>query len=169
MVKFSRELKESLVAKILNEPKQSIRSVALESGVGISSLHGWVQKAKEGVGSKKSLMDETIDRCPQEWSSAQRLEAVIESGSLSEEELHHYCRRQGIYKSQLDQWKQDIMSVKEPSDSVKKLTSELKALRDENKQLQRELNRKEKALVEASALLLLKKKADLIWPVNEDD
>jgi transposase-like protein len=134
MVKFSREFKESLVGKILNEPKPSLRSVAVESGVGISSLHGWVQKAKEGVGSQTSLIDETINRCPQEWSSAQRLKAVIESRSLSEEALHHYCRRQGIYKSQLDQWKQDLMSAKEPSDSVKKLTSELKALRDENKQ-----------------------------------
>lgn len=46
---------------------------------------------------------------------------------------------------------------------------ELKKLRDQNKQLQKELRRKEKALAEASALLIMKKKADLIWGVEEDD
>jgi ribosomal protein L4 len=35
--------------------------------------------------------------------------------------------------------------------------------------LKKELNRKEKALAEASALLILKKKADLIWGDGEGD
>ena len=48
------------------------------------------------------------------------------------------------------------------------LQSENKKLKNENKQLALELRRKEKALAEAAALLILKKKADLIWGVDEE-
>ncbi len=39
----------------------------------------------------------------------------------------------------------------------------------ENKRLKKELIRKEKALAEMAALLVLKKKADEIWGDKEDD
>jgi len=35
--------------------------------------------------------------------------------------------------------------------------------------MKRELQKKEKALAEASALLVMKKKAELIWEAEEDD
>ena len=47
--------------------------------------------------------------------------------------------------------------------------SELRALRIENKQLKKEVTRKNSALAEATALLILKKKADLIWGEPEDE
>jgi hypothetical protein len=50
-----------------------------------------------------------------------------------------------------------------------KLKDELKTLRQENRNLKKDLNRKDKALAETSALLVLKKKADLIWGDLEDD
>ena len=46
--------------------------------------------------------------------------------------------------------------------------AELKILREENKQLKREVRRKDTALSEVVALLVLKKKADLIWGESED-
>jgi transposase len=101
------------------------------------------------------------------WSRAKKLAVIIETAGLSEPALNRYCRHQGLYKSQLEQWKTELMS--ESNSSEKSLHQELKQLRMQNKQLQRELKRKEKALAEASALLLLKKNLDQLYSSDEDN
>lgn len=169
MTKFSKEFKDSLVSKVLYKPGRSIRSVALEAQVGVSSLHKWVHEAEGGMTNGPLNQDGQIEKRPIDWSMAQKFQAIMGSITLNNEEINHYCRQQGIYKSQLEQWKLDFMSDKEPTRLPKQHANELKMLRDQNKQLTRELNRKEKALAEVAALLVLKKKADAIWPVNEDD
>jgi hypothetical protein len=45
---------------------------------------------------------------------------------------------------------------------------QMKVLKEENKQLSKELRRKDKALAEAAALLVLKKKVDEYWDLKED-
>lgn len=100
---------------------------------------------------------------PQSWSREHRLEALLETHSLSEEELGKWCRERGLHTHHLKQWRQDLASESSPSDA------EAKALRQENRELKKDLRRKEKALAETSALLVLKKKAAAIWGENEDD
>ena len=46
---------------------------------------------------------------------------------------------------------------------------ELRELKKKNKDLEKELQRKEKALAEAAALLVLKKKLDILTKDREDD
>jgi transposase len=163
VAKFSNEFKKSLVEKVLVDSKRSIRSVANEAQVGVSSLHQWVHAAKASyAGLNTSANERSIN-----WSSTKKLQAIINTASLSDGELNHYCRQQEIYKSQLEQWKIEFMS--ERDQSAKEINNELKMLRSQNKQLQRELHRKEKALAEASALLLLKKNLDQLWSVDEDN
>jgi transposase len=103
-----------------------------------------------------------------EWPISKKFQALIETASLGDTGLNHYCRQKGLYKSQLDQWKSEFMSDKEDASS-KKIIDELRSLRTQNKRLKGELNRKEKALAEASALLLLKKNLDLLWEENEEN
>lgn len=50
-----------------------------------------------------------------------------------------------------------------------RLNRELKEAEKKNKQLARELDRKEKALAEAAALLVLRKKAEAIWGEPEEE
>lgn len=169
MTKYSKEFKESLVLKILAGPKQSIRAVASEAKVGISSLHGWVQAAKKAAPFALLAGNVTANKRAVDLSLEEKFHLVTESVSLQNEELNHYCRQKGIFKTQLEQWKLAFMTDKEESTSSKKMAAELKQLRLQNKQLQQELHRKDRALAEAAALLILKKKADLIWPVSEDD
>ena len=170
--KFSKEFKNHLVSKVLTDPKRSIRSVANEAQVGVSSLHKWIQETQHHSVNQSGSIDEglSLAKRPKDWSVAQKFEALVASVDLKDEQLHQYCRQQGIYKHQLEQWKLDFMSEKESKQGLdKKQANELKELRHKNKQLQRELYRKEKALAEVSALLVLKKKTDLIWSVTEED
>lgn len=162
MRRYPKEFKEALVNKVIGEPKRSMRSVAAEAQIGISTLHKWVHECNNYI------QPDPIKR-PCDWSNTQRFEAILESASLDNEALNQYCRQQGFYRSQLEQWKKDFMTDKESSILSKQQLQELKQLKEQNKQLQRELYRKEKALAEVSALLVLKKKADAFWPVGEDD
>ncbi|TYL46630.1 transposase [Marinomonas sp. IMCC 4694] len=69
--------------------------------------------------------------------------------------MNQYCRAKGLYPHHIQQWKQDFAK----GASAKPAPSESKQLKQEIKQLQKELNRKDKALAETAALLVLKKKS----------
>jgi len=104
---------------------------------------------------------------PQDWTAEEKLSAVIEAAALSDEELGAFLRRKGIHGAQLKEWRQIVLSglEKRPPRLSKKSTAEARRIRE----LERELARKEKALAEAAALLVLKKKAQAIWGDGDDD
>src|SRR5690606_5661826 len=92
-------------------------------------------------------------------SPEQRLQALLDTNNLSTEQLNAWCRERGIFAHQLQAWKAEFcMPTKPPADAV-----EVRKLKTEMAGLQRELNRKEKALSEAAALLVLQKKYQALW------
>lgn len=105
---------------------------------------------------------------PKDKTAEAKLQAVIDTLRMTEEERGAYCRKHGLYTHNLEEWKKQILAGLEPLQS-KEDKLEYRQLKGEYKKLQSELTRKEKALAEASALLILKKKANLIWGDNEDD
>jgi len=92
----------------------------------------------------------------------------LATAGLDEESVSIYCREQGIHSFQLKQWQNELMTNDTTKKQSDNLLKELKILRNENKHLKKDLQRKDKALAETSALLILKKKADLIWGEHED-
>jgi hypothetical protein len=103
---------------------------------------------------------------PQDWTAAERLQALIETAGLSEEELGSWCRGHGLHTHYLTQWRRELTADRF-GDKASQQT--LRALREENRALKKALRRKEKALAETAALLVLKKKAESIWGEREDD
>ncbi len=108
------------------------------------------------------------DRRPSDWSIQERYGALLETASLPEEELGRWCREHGVHSHQLDRWGHDAMAGTSGQAGVAK-QAETRRLREENRTLKKELRRKDKALAETAALLVLKKKAALIWGEPEDD
>jgi hypothetical protein len=94
---------------------------------------------------------------PQDWRPEERLLALQESHGLTGEALNAWCRQRGLFAHQLVQWKSDFCSAAQPR-SVGDYSQTLRALKADNQRLERELNRKDKALAEAAALLILQKK-----------
>lgn len=79
-------------------------------------------------------------------------------------ELAEYCRKKGLYKEQIDGWRETCLSANgQEFNQTKMLNQELKAEKKRAKTLEKDLRKKEKALAEAAALLLLRKKAQSIW------
>lgn len=103
---------------------------------------------------------------PQDWTAEEKLQAVIAAAAIPEAELGEFLRRQGLHQAQLHQWRQQVLArLERPTRSSKKPTAEVLRVRE----LERELARKDKALAETAALLVLKKKARAIWGDEADD
>jgi hypothetical protein len=107
------------------------------------------------------------EKRPQDWTLEERLNALIACGALDDEGVNAYCRAQGIYPHHIKQWTVDF--AQGSTQKTKAAATQEKQLKNEITLLKKELNRKEKALAETAALLVLKKKADAIWGNNEDD
>jgi transposase-like protein len=151
--RITAEMKESIVKKALSRGSKSLAEIAIEHGVGYSSLAKWVKF------NQQKNYDKLVDRSEQ----FKHLRAVH---GLSDAEVGAYCRQHGIYSMQLKEWEKKFM---QPVSSDQKYKAENSKLRKRNAELERELRRKEKALAEAAALLVLKKKAEAIFGVDEDD
>jgi transposase-like protein len=164
MTRYSEEFKKSIIKKILSNQTTSLRHVAKENGLALSTTHGWLKKYGSDIDKTKELNK----RSPNDWTLEERFNILAETAGLTEEARGIYCRQKGIYQYQLDEWREIFMKTKIDSKNNEEL-GELKALRAENKALKKELLRKDKALAETSALLILKKKADYLWGEIEED
>ncbi len=102
-----------------------------------------------------------------DWNKEEKWQTLIDSDGLNEEDKGRYLREKGLFQHHLNQWKQQFMN-KESSDSEKELRAKNRELTAKNKGLEKELRRKEKALAEAAALLILKKKAQALFGSDED-
>ena len=104
---------------------------------------------------------------PQDWSAEEKLQVVLESSSISSEELGAFLRSKGLHESHLEQWRSQMLNGLHGKASLKK--TKKNGQTKEVKELKRELARKDKALAEAAALLVLKKKAQAIWGDEDED
>ncbi len=108
------------------------------------------------------------EKRPRDWTVEERFEALLETGQLNEEEVGRWCREHGVHTHQLSRWRQDAMAGTGGKTATAE-QAETRRLREQVKELKKQLRRKDKALAEAAALLVLKKKAASIWGEPEDD
>jgi hypothetical protein len=99
------------------------------------------------------------EKRPQDWTAQEQMLALQETHILSGEALQAWCRERGLFAHHLTSWKAAFCGAAKTDSGTK----ELRSLKDENDQLKRELVRKEKALAEAAALLILQKKFRALW------
>lgn len=157
---YSDEFKEQMVRKMLQPGGLKALTLSKESGVHHSTLSRWRRRAMLGDMGMKT-------RRPQDWTGTEKLEAVLKAATLSEEELGSFLRSEGIYRTHLDQWREQMLSgldvVKKPRRTSK--SPERRRIQE----LEKDLRRKDAALAETAALLVLKKKAQAIWGDEDGD
>ena len=169
---YSKGFKASMVQKLATPGGPSAGQLAQEVGVPQSTLSRWLRQAGRFGGGNGAIPPDPPRRPmaakrPQDWTAEEKLQAVIEAAGLPEAELGEFLRRQGLHEAQLQQWRDGVLAGLEqhPKRGSKKSSPEARRVRE----LERELARKEKALAEAAALLILKKKAQAIWGDEADD
>lgn len=162
---YSPELKEALLRRMLPPNNESISKIAKEEGLSEQTLRNWRDKAR-----KDGYAAPGTDSTPDDWSTQDKFLIVVETAGLSETELAEYARKKGLYVEQIKDWKDACMNANGGiAKEAARLNRELKESQKERKKLERELQRKEKALAETAALLVLLKKANAIWGEPEDD
>jgi len=167
---FTNSFKIQAVEKALKRnDSTTLKDIALSLGIGCSTLDKWIIKARNQefeVASPDEINRMTQDKRPQDWTLEERLNTVTACSVLDDEVLSEYCREQGIYPHHVKQRRLDFVSG-DLQNKKAVSRSEIKMLKHENNTLKKELRRKEKALAEAAALLILKKKVHEIWGSDE--
>lgn len=134
-----------------------MEAVAREIGVGVDTLERWRSEA---------LANPTRERV---WTAAARLEAVISTAAMDEAARSAWCREHGVYPQQLQQWRDSATQALAQPQERASTAQDAKQDRRRIKELERELRRKEKALAEAAALLVLSKKLEAIFPKDKGE
>ena len=161
---YSLERKESVLKKMLPPDNQSIAQLSKAEGIAEATLYNWRSQSR----SQGRLMPDS-DNSPTGWTSMDKFAAVMESMAISEAEIAQYCRQKGIYPEQLTQWRKACEQANDWNRaSEKQLKEATQSDRKKMKCLEKELARKEKALAEAAALLVLGKKFNAMFGAPED-
>ena len=132
----------------------SPQAVAREIGVGVDTLERW---------RSESLSKPTKEKV---WTAAARFEAVITTAAIDEATRSAWCRQNGVYPQQLQQWKASAVQSLAAPEEARASPSQTKEDKRRIKELEREVRRKDKALAETAALLVLSKKCEAILNRN---
>jgi len=158
---YSESFRSAMVQKVLTSPTRSAIDVAREAGISPSTLYRWIERAGGSVPKK----NDKAERRPEDWSAAEKLAVVFEADKLDDEELGAFLRSRGLHSHHLEAWRSTAMAAL-GKPSKKRGNPKLRA---ENQKLKRELRRKDKALAEATALVVLSKKARALWEDEGND
>ena len=165
MPNYSPESKEKTARQLLPPHSRSVASVSRETGVSEPTLYAWKKQFQERAAAP------SVSAAPAcTYNAKARLGSVIATAAMNEAERSAWCREQGLYPEQLDAWRQAFESMDDegkPSTRTSKAGQQTAVERKSVQRLQKELARKDKALAEAAALLVLSKKAQAIWGVDE--
>jgi hypothetical protein len=163
--RYSAERKEAILRQMMPPTNKLVSALAREHGISEQTLYTWRRNLQaQGVpvpGNGKKA---------EEWSSKDKFGVVLETAGLNEAELAEYCRRKGLFIEQITAWRTACQDANEhPAERTRDQREQSKTDRKRIKQLEKELLRKEKALAEAAALIILRKKAQAIWGDPEED
>jgi len=157
---YTDAFRQQALQKVYSRGSRTVISVAEELNMNHWTLKNWMTAKKQNRVKQGS----NIAKSPRNWTPAERLNALMTTHSMDEQALNTYCRSQGIFTHHLKQWREDFESGTSSSSSH---LAELRDLKSSHKNLQSELSRKEKALAEAAALLVLQKKFQALWEDEE--
>lgn len=158
--RHTTEFKEQALSKARQRGSRTLEEVASELNMPVGTLKGWLKTAPRD-GAQSAMPGSLPEGRPAgQWSAAERLLALLESHALTGTALHAWCREKGLFEHQLKVWREAFCASPEPQsvESQRASKSALRELQGRHEALQRELTRKERALAEAAALLVLQKK-----------
>ena len=168
-MKYSESMKARMIKRMTGPRATSATALSAETGIAQATLSRWLRAAGTVGGMSKQKRQLTRSKRTQDWTVPEKLSLVTEAASLPEDELGAFLRRKGLHREQLERWREAAMEAFEaPSARGRRKrgpSPEQKRIRE----LERELRRKERALAEAAALLVLKKKFETAFGDEDSD
>lgn len=164
MARYTKEFKSTIIQRMMPPQNESAEAISRETGIPESTLYSW-KKTARSKGYAMPAGEQESER----WSAQDKFLIVVEIVGLSEAELAEYCRSKGLYVEQVQTWRDACMQANGGvAQRLTELQKDLRKTEKEKKKLEQELRRKDAALAETAALLVLRKKAHAIWGDGED-
>lgn len=167
MNSYTPERKSAILKKLLPPLNMTVAEVSRQENISNVTLYTWRKQLRE----KGSLVPDS-QSSPEQWSAEAKLAVVSETLTLTEVELSEYCRKKSLFPEQVKAWKDACLnSQRLPAKQSKAELAEARRDKKRIRELEKELHRKERALAEAAALLVLRKKLNAFWEEknNADD
>ncbi len=174
-MQYTPMFKNAMIQKMSGPDAISATALSKQIDVPQPTLSAWLRNA--AMGPSFAFLNNTHEHTqmapindpkrPNEWTAENKLKIVLEASSLTDEQLGAFLRNKGLHKTNLDQWRSQMLNGLDNGLSIKK-TRQRSADAKRIRALEKELNRKDKALAETAALLVLKKKVQEIWG-DEDE
>lgn len=170
-MKYTDGFKARMVQRMAGVEGISASALSKEVGTRQPTLSRWLREARtvRSMGGSNNNHNGGA-KSSRQWSAAEKLQVVLEATALSDDELGEFLRRKGLHTAQLEEWHRLATEAAQtalagPKKGRAKKSPEARRI----KELEKELRRKEKALAEVAALLVLKKKVQEIWGDEDDD
>ena len=157
MPQYNPAFKSRMLRRLVGPSAMSANALAKEVGVNQTVLSRWLRESG-------TVEDMGASRKKPKWTGAEKLRVVIAARGLSETELGMLLRREGVHEAELTAWQAAAEAALNDTGGRAPRSAEAQRIHE----LERELRRKDAALAETAALLVLKKKVQAIWG-DEDD
>ena len=145
------------MARLLPPESAALELVAREVGITAATLERWREDAQSKPARGRV------------WTAGARLEAVITTAAMNGAGKSAWCREHGVYPLDLDKWRASCTSALADPEDARASPQATRADRMRIKELERDLLRKDRALAETAALLVLSKKVAAIFNKGEDE
>ena len=174
-MQYTDMFKNAMIQKMTGPGAMSASALSKQVEVPQSTLSKWLRKA--GIESSYGFPKNAYEynnmaklkgpKRPNDWSAEEKLKVVMEAAGLDDEQLGELLRKKGLHQTHLEQWRMQMLDGLQTGFSKKTARQKI-ADAKRIRTLEKELRRKDKALAETAALLVLKKKVQEIWG-DEDD
>lgn len=162
VTRYTAAIKASVLSKAFAPNPPHVVELAQEFNIPKSTINTWICNMRNNQGKVGAVRsnDKSVEA---------KLQAVIDTASMTEQERGAYCREHGIYTHHLNEWRTQSLQGLGARVVSRQEAKDQRIQQNEYNKLKRELHKKDKALAEVSALLILKKKADLLWGTTDED
>ena len=157
MARYGQAFKNRVVARLLPPESANAGAVAKEIGVTVQTLERWREEAQSRPARGRV------------WTAGARLEAVITTAAMDEAGKNAWCRKHGVYPAELDKWRLSATTALAEPEEARASPQATRQDKKRIKELERELLRKDRALAETAALLVLSKKVAAIFNKGEGE
>lgn len=165
--RYSESFKKRMVQRMSGPSGISAYALSKEVGVSQPTLSLWLKTAGSIATVKDDDQPKTRTKRPDEWTPQEKLAAVMEAVGISDADLGVWLRRKGLTEEHLRQWR-EVLTERAAAVFSPREPRAVGESRKRVKELERELNRKDKALAETAALLVLQGKVQALWAAEDE-
>mgnify|MGYP003545423576 FL=1 len=157
MARYGEAFRNRAVARLLPPESAQVGVVSQEIGVSVQTLERWREDAQSRPARGRA------------WTARARLEAVITTAAMDEAGKSAWCREHGVYPAALEQRRASATAALAEPEEARASPQATRQDKKRIKELERELLRKDRALAETAALLVLSKKVAAIFNKGEGE